>query len=167
VLNLMGIITTTRTVYATTLTYLAADGRVHPKVSMRQASGRASVTEPGMTVYGKHNGKHVEREVYVADDGEVLITCDASQVDMRAIAGHCQDPNYMAMFAVGRDAHSEIALQVFGSADFRQNAKAIGHGWNYGLGARKMIENGLDPMLVKTFMNGMAGVSSWTTGSAG
>jgi P4 family phage/plasmid primase-like protien len=156
VLNLMGIITTTRTVYATTLTYLAADGRVHPKVSMRQASGRASVTEPGMTVYGKHNGRHHEREIFVPDAGEVLITCDASQVDMRAIAGHCQDPNYMAMFAAGRDAHSEIALQVFGSADFRQNAKAIGHGWNYGLGARKMIEDGHDPELVRTFMSGMA-----------
>lgn len=156
VLGLMGVITTTRTVYQTALTYLADDGRVHPKVSMKQASGRSSVTEPGMTVYGKHAGKHVEREIFIPDPGEVVITCDASQVDMRAIAGHSQDPNYMAMFAVGRDAHSEIATQVFGSADFRQKAKAIGHGWNYGLGARKMIEDGHDPALVRTFMNGMA-----------
>jgi P4 family phage/plasmid primase-like protien len=156
VLELMAVITTTRTVYQTALTYLAADGRVHPVVSMRQASGRASVTNPGMTVYGKHNGRHHEREIYVPDDGEVIITCDASQVDMRAIAGHCQDTNYIAMFQPGQDAHKMIATQVFGSPDFRQDAKAIGHGWNYGLGARKMIENGLDPALVKTFMNGMA-----------
>lgn len=155
VLELMGTITTTRTVYQTALTYLAADGRVHPVVSMRQASGRASVTKPGMTVYGKHNGRHHEREIFVADEGEVIITCDASQVDMRSIAGHCQDVNYIAMFQPGQDAHKMIAMQVFGSPDFRQAAKAIGHGWNYGLGARKMIENGLDPELVRTFMSGM------------
>ncbi len=153
VIELMGVITTTRTVYQTALTYLAADGRVHPKVSMRQASGRTSVTEPGMTVYGKHNGRHHEREIFVADDGEVIITCDASQVDMRAIAGHSQDPNYMSLFEPGRDAHQEIA-DLLGIS--RQDAKARGHGYNYGLGMRRMIEEGADPVVVRRFFDGMA-----------
>jgi putative DNA primase/helicase len=153
VLGLMGVITTTRTVYQTALTYLSDDGRVHPKVSMRQASGRASVTEPGMTVYGKRDGKHVERDIFVADDGHVIITCDASQVDMRAIAGHSQDPAYMRLFEPGRDAHQEIA-DLLGIS--RQDAKARGHGYNYGLGMKRMIEEGADPAVVKRFFDGMA-----------
>lgn len=152
-LDLMGIVTTTRTVYQTALTYLAADGRVHPVVSMRQASGRASVTNPGMTVYGKHAGKHVEREIFIADEGHVIITCDASQVDMRSIAGHSQDPAYMRLFEPGRDAHQEIA-DLLGIS--RQDAKARGHGYNYGLGMKRMIEEGADPVVVRTFFDGMA-----------
>jgi P4 family phage/plasmid primase-like protien len=151
-LSLMEIVTTTRTVYQTAKTYLSDDGRVHPVVSMRQASGRASVTKPGMTVYGKHAGKHVERAIFIPDDGHVLITCDASQVDMRAIAGHCQDPAYMALFEPGRDAHQEIA-DLLGIS--RQDAKARGHGWNYGLGANAMIRDGADPEIVYAFVNGM------------
>lgn len=152
VLGLMRTVTTTRTVYGTALKYLAADGRVHPFVSMKQASGRASITDPGMTVYGKHDGKHIERAIFIPDEGEVLITCDASQVDMRAIAGHCQDPAYMALFEPGRDAHQEIA-DLLGIS--RQDAKARGHGWNYGLGAKRMIEEGADPQVVYAFVNGM------------
>lgn len=151
-LALMGIITGTRTVYQTATDCLCADGRVHPTVSMRQASGRWSVTNPGLTVFGKRGGKHVEREIFLPDPGHVLLSFDLSQVDMRSIAGHCQDPAYMALFEPGRDAHSEIAAQV--GID-RQAAKAIGHGWNYGLGAKRMIANGLDAELVNRFTSGM------------
>jgi DNA polymerase I len=151
-LSLMGIVTGTRTVYQTATDCLAPDGRVHPVVSMRQASGRWSVTNPGLTVFGKRGGKHVEREVFLPDPGHVLLSFDLSQVDMRAIAGHCQDPAYMALFEPGRDAHTEIARQV---GIERQDAKAIGHGWNYGLGAKRMIANGLDPELVHAFTTGM------------
>jgi DNA polymerase-1 len=151
-LELMGIVTGTRTVYQTATDCLCADGRVHPTVSMRQASGRWSVTNPGLTVFGKRGGRHVEREVFLPDPGHVLLSFDLSQVDMRAIAGHCQDPAYMALFEPGRDAHAEIAAQV---GIERQEAKAIGHGWNYGLGAKRMIANGLDAELVGKFTSGM------------
>jgi hypothetical protein len=155
ILELMTIVTGSRVVYETIEKNLAPDGRVHPFVSMRQASGRWSVTNPGLTVMGKHQGRHVERDVLIADEGYVLISVDLSQVDMRGIAGHCQDPNYIALFAPGRDAHAEIAVRVYGTKDMRQVAKHIGHGENYGLGARKMIREGLDPEMVYGFMDGM------------
>jgi DNA polymerase-1 len=156
--ELVTIVTTTRTVYQTALNYLAPDGRVHPKVSMRQASGRWSVTEPGMTVYGKRDGKWVEREIFCADDPTpkvaewCVITCDLSQVDMRGIAGHCQDKGYMAMFEPGQDAH-QILADKFGIA--RQDAKPLGHGYNYGLGAKRMIKEGHKADVVWAFVNGM------------
>lgn len=156
--DLVTTVTTTRTVYQTALNYLAPDGRVHPRVSMRQASGRWSVTKPGMTVFGKRAGKHVEREIFAADPPTpevpewAVITCDLSQVDMRAIAGHCQDRAYMAMFEPGMDAHQELA-DKFGIK--RDDAKPLGHGYNYGLGAKSMIKDGHAPDVVWAFINGM------------
>lgn len=152
IIELMAIVTTTRTVYGTAAKFLTNEGRVHPSISMRQASGRASVTNPGMTVFGKRGGRHVEREIFVADEDQVIITCDASQCDMRAIAAHCQDPAYMALFEPGRDAHQEIA-DMLGLT--REQAKARGHGWNYGLGANAMIRDGADPQVVYRFIHGM------------
>lgn len=149
--DLVTTVTTIRTVYQTAANYLVGD-RVHPRISMRQASGRWSVLEPGLTVYGKHAGRHHERDIFIGEPGHVIMTCDKSQVDMRAIAGHCQDPAYMALFAPGRDAHQEIA-DMLGIT--RQDAKARGHGWNYGLGAKRMIAEGADPDVVWTFVKGM------------
>jgi DNA polymerase-1 len=155
--------TTTRTVYQTAKAWLCPDGRVHPSISFRQASGRWSVTEPGLTVFGKHEGRHVERDIFVARPGYSLWSFDLEQVDMRAIAGHCQDHAYMDLFRPGRDAHSEIAARVFGEMPRdekgrhprRQDAKARGHGWNYGMGPERMIRDGVDPDMAYAFDNGM------------
>lgn len=162
VLGLMRIITTTRTVYQTALTYLTPEGRVHPVVSMRQASGRGSVTKPGMTVFGKRDGKHVERDIFIADEGHVVFTCDLSQVDMRGVAALCQDPLYMAMFEVGKDMHTEVAAMMGVSRDA---AKPLNHGYNYGMGAKAMINDGHDPALVARFFEVMSQFvikDSWT-----
>ena len=157
--ELVTTVTTTRTVYQTALNYLAQDGRVHPKISMRQASGRWSVTQPGMTVYGKRDGKWVEREIFCAEapgwggvEEWCMITCDLSQVDMRALAGLSQDPGYMAMFDPGKDAH-QILADTFGIQ--RDHAKPLGHGYNYGLGAKSMIRDGHKPDIVWAFIRGM------------
>jgi len=154
IIALMQIVTTTRTVYQTVEDHLAGD-RVHPSVSMSQASGRWSVTNPGLTVFGKRGERWHEREVFLPEEGHVIITSDMAQLDMRAVAALSQDPNYMAMCAPGKDLHTEIAIQVFGDASYRQDAKAIGHGYNYGLGANKMIANGFDPEKVDTFFRQM------------
>jgi DNA polymerase-1 len=149
---LMCIVTGIRTVYQNAMSNLAPDGRVHARISMRQSSGRWSTTDPGLTVFGKHEGRHAERDVFTADPGHVLFSADLAQVDMRGIAGLCQDPAYMALFAPGRDVHSEIAAQL---GLTRQESKPAGHGWNYGRGRDAMIKGGLDPVKVDMFINGM------------
>ena len=128
-----------RTVYGNVIDWTAG-GRVHPQIAPDQASGRWSVTKPGLTVMGKRGGKHVEREIFLPEPGEVIVAFDLDQVDMRAIAGHCQDAGYMELFAPGRDVHSEIAKMVGLS---REEAKAIGHGWNYGLGVAGQVRGGV------------------------
>jgi hypothetical protein len=155
-IELMAVATGARTVYQTAVKWLCPDGRVHPKNSFRQASGRWSVTDPGMTVFGKHAGRHIERDVFTADEpGWVTVSFDLAQVDMRAIAGHSGDPEYIKLFLPGRDAHTEIALRVFGTARRRQDAKARGHGWNYGMGPERMVKDGIDPAMAYGFDHGM------------
>jgi len=129
-----------RTVYETVAGSMHADGRVHPEVNAFQASGRLSVQNPGLTVMGKRGGKHVEREVFLPDsDDEVLVAFDLNQIDARAIAMHSQDPGYMALFCdPSIDSHTEIARSVFGDVKRRDEAKVIGHSWNYGAGPRSI-----------------------------
>lgn len=128
-----------RTVYQTALDCLRPDGRVHPTINMFQATGRWSVTNPGMTVFGKRGGRYVEREIFVPDEGEVIIAADLSQVDARAVAAWCQDENYLAMFGPGMDLHAYVAQQMFSDPTRRDDAKALSHGYNYGLGRNRLV----------------------------
>jgi DNA polymerase-1 len=151
ILEMMETITGTRTVYQTLADH-TVNGWVHPLIVMGQASGRSSVTNPGLTVFGKRDGRHVERMVLLPDnDDEVLLSVDFAQADMRAVAALSQDKNYMDLVAPGRDPHAELAIQLFGDARFRQQIKPVAHGANYGEGANKLISAGHDPALVRKF----------------
>lgn len=129
-----------RTVYETVATHTTG-GRVHPMINLRQATGRWSVTAPGLTVMGKRGGRHVEREVLLPDPGELLIAADLAQIDARAIAALSQDRAYLELFEPGIDVHREIARRVWGDESRREDAKAVGHGWNYGLGIPGLCRN--------------------------
>lgn len=143
-----------RTVYGSALEALHTDGRVHPTINMYQATGRWSVSNPGMTVYGKRGGRHVEREIFIADEGEVMISADLSQVDARAIAAWSQDPEYLGMFAPGMDLHAEVAFQMFGDRGRREDAKAVSHGYNYGMQYDSLAER-FGPDIARAFIDAM------------
>lgn len=134
VMSLNGI----RTIYGNIHDYLVED-RIHPNISLRQSTGRLSITKPGLTVIGKRGGKVIERAVFLPDsEDHVLISCDLAQVDARAVAGLSQDTEYLKLFEPGRDLHSEMADRLFGTKDKREEAKAAAHGINYGMQARKL-----------------------------
>jgi DNA polymerase-1 len=156
-LQLVGELLGVRSVYGTALDYLWPDGRVHPEIGLFQASGRWSTTKPGLTVYGKRAGRHVERAIFLPDPGDVVITADLSQVDARAIAAFSQDEAYMDLFTAGQeyDSHELVALAIWGDASRREDAKACGHGFNYGLGFRKLAEKAGDPEVARKFIDGM------------
>lgn len=131
--------------------------RVHAHVGETQGSRRWAMVKPSVTNMGKRGGKVAQRAPMIADDGEVLIAFDFDQVDMRAFAGHCGDPAYVGMFERGEDPHSMIANMVFGRADgeWRERAKASGHGWNYGLSVNGMVNSGIERTLAERFDAGM------------
>lgn len=144
-----------RSVYETVGNSTMPDGRVHPKISMAQSTGRWSLTSPGLTVLGKRGGRHVERAILLPDPGEMLISADLSQVDMRAVGGLSGDQAYIQMLHT-EDPHRELAIALFGDAKFRETAKAVGHGWNYGESLRRISsDNDIDPALVVQFDRSM------------
>ncbi|MFM9378600.1 MULTISPECIES: DNA polymerase [Gordonia] len=133
-----------RTTAQTVLDHVGPDGRVHPEIDARQATGRISVTRPGLTVMGKRDRANiVERALLLPDEDNVLLPVDLSAIDGRAVALHCGDPAYAALFAPGKDLHDEMAAAVFGEDGWdrttghhprRGDAKAISHATNYGMG---------------------------------
>lgn len=124
--------------YAEIQNNLTPEGRVHAGIGEDQGSGRWAMTKPSVTNLGKHGEKVRQRDPFVPERGHVHITCDASQVDMRAIAGLCQDAAYMELFEPGRDAHMDMAEVYFGlrTKEARNNTKGINHGLNYGQSAK-------------------------------
>ncbi len=154
-----------RTVYGTVADHLVGD-RVHPQIWPGQSSGRWSVTRPGMTVFGKRDGKYREREIFLPEPGHVLLAADLDQVDMRAVAAMSGDTAYQRLFEPGRDAHTEVAQRVFGDPARREDAKMISHAFNYGRSTNSLIErDGVDPEKAITFAREMReqfpGITAW------
>lgn len=119
--------------------FAGPDGRVHPQVSASQATGRISVTRPGLTTIGKRDRVNVlERSLLLPDDGDVLLSVDLSQIDARAMAALSQDPAYIEAFAPGEDLHAVMAEALLGDRGRRDEAKAITHATTYGMGARAL-----------------------------
>lgn len=138
--------------YAEIQKYLTAEDRVHAEVGAAQASGRWATLRPASSNLGKRGEKVEQRAVFLPDPGHVLLACDMSQVDMRGIAGLCQDPAYMELFQPGRNAHKEMSLIYFGddSKESYHKTKGINHKVNYGGSAESTAEmNGLPLELVQ------------------
>ncbi|MDJ0454068.1 DNA polymerase [Gordonia amicalis] len=144
-----------RSTAQTILDHTGPDGRVHPDIDARQATGRISVTRPGLTVMGKRDRANIiERALLLPDESDVLLPVDLAAIDGRAVAIHCGDPDYAALFAPGKDLHDEMAAAIFGEDGWdrtaghhprRGDAKAISHATNYGMGAAGLARNaGID-----------------------
>lgn len=145
-----------RSIYGNCIDWLTTEGRVHPQISPEQASGRWSVTDPGLTVVGKKGEKVHERAIYLPEEGHVLVAFDADQVDMRMVAAASQDRAYMDLFIPkpGQkvDPHTDIANMV---GLKREEAKPIGHGWNYNMSINGQVRNGVARELAEKFDRGM------------
>lgn len=130
-----------RSVTQTILNHTSPDGRVHPHVDARQATGRISLTKPGLTVTGTRDRSNaLERSLLLPDEGDVLTAFDLSQIDARAIAAHCQDSAYIAVFEEGKDYHTEMAIELFGDPGRRSDAKPVTHATTYGMGVKGLAE---------------------------
>ncbi|MCP9209707.1 DNA polymerase [Streptomyces sp. NEAU-Y11] len=148
---------------------ICPDGRVHARIGEIQASGRWAHIKPSITNIGKRGKAQLQqRAMFKAKAGHVFIAIDLDQVDARAIAGHCQDREYMNLARPGMDMHYEVALRVYGAGscedcrdcrdceERRSNTKATTHAWNYGQGPQgASVATGLPIEITKKFDEGM------------
>jgi DNA polymerase-1 len=148
---------------------ICPDGRVHAQIGDIQASGRWAHIKPSITNIGKRGkAQKRQRAMFKAKPGHAFIAIDLDQVDARAIAGWCQDPEYMKLARPGMDMHYEVALRVYGAGscndcrncaeckERRGNTKAITHAWNYGQGPQgASVATGLPIEVTRKFDDGM------------
>ena len=123
-------------------------GVFHSQIGRIQVSGRFGMTKASVTNIGKRSEKNLaQRAVFIARrEGEVLVTVDLDQGDMRSVAAHCQDPAYMAMFVPGKDVYLEMAKAVFGvdevNADpkgYRKKSKVVSLATTYSMGMASVV----------------------------
>lgn len=119
------------------------DGRVHSVFKQTETrTGRISSTEPNMQniPVRKELGRNM-RKFFVAEDGNILLDADYSQIELRVLASVCNDENMQEAFREGKDIHLSTAAQVFGlpedfvTPEMRSAAKAVNFGIIYGIGA--------------------------------
>jgi DNA polymerase-1 len=117
--------------------------RIHTSFNQTRAvTGRLSSSEPNLqNIPAKtENGRRI-REAFMAGEGNVLISADYSQIELRVMAEFSKDSALIEAFKNDEDIHRETAAKVFGinpqdvSPEERQRAKAINFGIIYGQSA--------------------------------
>ncbi|SBW12044.1 fused DNA polymerase I 5'-_3' exonuclease; 3'-_5' polymerase; 3'-_5' exonuclease [uncultured Alphaproteobacteria bacterium] len=119
------------------------DGRVHTTFALTvTATGRLSSIDPNLQniPIRTEEGRRI-REAFVAAPGNVLVSADYSQIELRLMAHVGEVAALKAAFASGEDIHAATASQVFGvpiagmDPMLRRRAKAINFGIIYGISA--------------------------------
>ena len=112
-------------------------GRVHTSYSLTGAqTGRLSSTDPNLQNIPVRTemGARI-RHAFVAEPGNVLISADYSQIELRLAAHMADVPALKEAFANGEDIHARTAMELFGEVnkDTRGRAKTINFSILYGI----------------------------------
>ncbi len=112
-------------------------GRVHTSYSLTGAqTGRLSSNDPNLQNIPIRTevGRRI-RTAFVAEPGNVLLSADYSQVELRLAAHMADVPALKEAFEKGEDIHSLTAMELFGEVnpDTRGKAKTINFSLLYGI----------------------------------
>lgn len=120
-----------------------ADGRVHTSFNQAlTATGRLSSSSPNLQniPIRTEQGKEI-RKAFTAAPGNVIISADYSQIELRLMAHWCGDEHMIEAFREGQDVHTAMAAKIFHkkisevSSDERRIAKTANFGIMYGISA--------------------------------
>ena len=116
-------------------------GRLHTRLSQTgAATGRLSSSSPNLQNIPIRTelGRKI-RAAFVAAPGNLLLSADYSQIELRLLAHFSRDPVLLDAFRHGEDIHARTASEVFGipplmqTPEHRRAAKIINFGIVYGL----------------------------------
>ncbi|MCI0556389.1 MAG: DNA polymerase I [Anaerolineae bacterium] len=116
-------------------------GRVHTSYSQIGAvTGRLSSSNPNLQniPIRTEEGRRI-RHGFVAGKGNVLLSVDYSQIELRIVAHMAEDKGMLAAFRADEDIHATTAAAIYGvkpeavTKNMRRHAKAINFGLIYGM----------------------------------
>lgn len=102
------------TYYGNFLTYQRSDGRCHPFYRPVVArTGRMSADMPAILTVPRPGTNSEVRNSFVADEGNLLISTDFSNVEARVFAHFAREEGMLDAFRRGVDLHSYTAKEIF------------------------------------------------------
>ena len=124
-------------------------GRIHTSYNQTATvTGRLSSSEPNLQniPVRTEEGREIRR-AFVADSGNLLISADYSQIELRILAHYSGDEALLEAFSRGEDIHLRTAVEIFGvqpdavSAEMRRQAKTINFGIIYGMSSFRLAKD--------------------------
>jgi DNA polymerase-1 len=116
-------------------------GRIHTSFNQTAtATGRLSSSDPNLQnipIRGDW-GRRI-RESFITEEGNILLSADYSQVELRILAHLSQDVGLLEAFSNDLDIHARTASELFGipvdkvTPDMRRIAKTVNFGVIYGI----------------------------------
>jgi DNA polymerase-1 len=158
------------------------DHRIHPTYNqIGAATGRMSCSSPNWQQIPAHEPDETSvRKCVIAEPGNMLLTADFSNIELRILAEVSQDTSMLKLFAEGADLHSRTAMIMFDLPDgtdpkktelkpglsYRQIAKVINFGLVYGMSPVKLshmlgVSKEEAETLFHRYFDAYPGVSKW------
>ncbi len=121
--------------------FIQKDQKIHTVYAMTIAqTGRLSSTDPNLQNISIRDEEAREiRKAFVPSVGNVLYSCDYSQIELRVLADMANERALIEAFKQGLDIHTKTAMDVFGlskeavGSNERRAAKAVNFGIIYGI----------------------------------
>jgi DNA polymerase-1 len=120
-----------------------ATNRIHTSYNQTvTATGRLSSSNPNLQniPVRSDDGKEIRR-AFIADEGDIFLAADYSQIELRLIADMSGDREMIDAFLSGADIHQATAAKIYKvpidqvTANQRRNAKTANFGIIYGISA--------------------------------
>ena len=120
------------------------DGRIHTSFNQALTStGRLSSSAPNLQniPIRTERGREIRKAFLPNHDGDVLLSADYSQIELRLLAHYSKDEALIDAFRKGEDIHSRTARQILPlkdgivTQDDRRMAKVVNFGIIYGMSA--------------------------------
>jgi DNA polymerase-1 len=151
-----------------------SEGRVHTTFNqVGTATGRLSSTNPNLQNIPVRTalGREI-RAAFIPAPGNLLLSADYSQIELRLMAHFSQDPLLLNAYRTGQDIHTLTAAEVFGvdaatmDKETRARAKAVNFGIVYGispfgLAAQLGIDQKIARQYIETYFARYAGVRAF------
>ena len=135
--------------YVVGLKPLIRAGKIHTEFNQCiTATGRLSSTNPNLqNIPVKGEDAKDLKSAFSASSGNVLVSADYSQIELRLLAHFSEDEDLIDAYQTSRDVHATTAATIYGvdikdvTSDMRRVAKAVNFGIVYGISGFGLSQN--------------------------